>query len=41
VSALSYVQAIMSAYASNTTAVNAAVAIYRYAMAAKALRPGN
>jgi len=38
VSALTYVNAIMTSYAGNTTAVNAAVAIYRYAMAAKALR---
>jgi len=40
VSALTYVNAIMTSYAGNTTAINAAVAIYRYAMAAKALRPG-
>jgi len=38
VSALTYANAMMTAYAGNTTAVNAAVAIYRYAMAAKALR---
>jgi len=39
VSALSYVNAMMTAYAGNEKAINAAVAIYRYAMAAKALRP--
>ncbi len=39
VSPLSYVNAIMTAYAGNEKAINAAVAIYRYAMAAAALRP--
>ena len=39
VSPLSYVRSIMTNYADNTAAVNAAVAVYRYAMAAKALKP--
>ncbi len=39
VSALSYVQAIMTSYAGNAAAVNAATAIWRYATAAKALIP--
>ena len=37
VSPLSYVNFIMTSYADDTAAVNAAVAIWRYAMAAKAL----
>ncbi|MBR4905366.1 MAG: hypothetical protein IKZ44_00750 [Clostridia bacterium] len=41
VSPLSYVRSIMANYSDNTTAVNAATAVYRYAMAAKALKPGN
>ncbi len=41
VSALSYVQAILTSYAGNETAVNAAVAIWRYAMAAKEMIFGN
>ena len=47
VSPLSYVNAIMTKYPADSTAdnavkaINAATAIYRYAMAAKALRPGN
>ncbi|MBR4905367.1 MAG: hypothetical protein IKZ44_00755, partial [Clostridia bacterium] len=41
VSPLSYVRSIMTNYSDNTTAVNAATAVYRYAMAAKALKPGN
>ncbi|MBR6038914.1 MAG: hypothetical protein IKP38_00340, partial [Clostridia bacterium] len=39
VSPLSYVRSVMANYASDPTAVNAAVAFYRYAMAAKALKP--
>ncbi len=39
VSALSYVNAIMTAYQNDELAVKAATAIWRYAMAAKALRP--
>ena len=39
VSPLSYVRSIMTNYADNTAAVSAAVAVYRYAMAAKALKP--
>ena len=41
VSPLSYVRSIMTNYSDNTTAVNAATAVYRYAMAAKTLKPGN
>ncbi len=38
VSALSYANAMMNAYTGNTTALNAAVALYRYAMAAEAMQ---
>ena len=41
VSPLSYVRSVMANYASDPTAVNAAVAFYRYAMAAYALKYGN
>jgi hypothetical protein len=41
VSPLSYVRSIMANYADNAAAVNAAVAAYRYAMAATALKYGN
>ncbi|MBR6040908.1 MAG: hypothetical protein IKP38_10555, partial [Clostridia bacterium] len=41
VSPLSYVRSIMANYVDNTAAVNAATAVYRYAMAAKTLKPGN
>ncbi|MBR6943926.1 MAG: hypothetical protein IKH55_13015, partial [Fibrobacter sp.] len=41
VSPLSYVRSIMANYADNAAAVNAAVAVYRYAMAATALKYGN
>ncbi len=40
-SALSYVNAMITAYASNATAVNAAVAILRYAEAAHSLKYGD
>ena len=40
-SALSYVNAMMTAYAGNATAVNAAAAILRYAEAARSLKNGD